>query len=113
MSADPDAGMGSPSTPPSWEELGHKMYSKEHVHFHTEIAHPDAMSFLDLTATMTENAISKAAGQVMRAYLSDYRDNMVAYKRQRALETERMVKANVEAERNKANMKEMMLGLQR
>jgi hypothetical protein len=113
ITVDPDAGLQGSVNPPSWEELGHKMYSKEHVRFHTEIVNPDAMSFLDMTASFTRKYISEAAGDVMNGYLSDYRDNMVAYKRQRAKETESMVKANVEGERNRASVREMLLGLQR
>ena len=113
MSNDVDADMGMPQSPPSWEELGHKMYSKEHTRFHTEIEKPDSMSFLDTTAGMTTKYISKSAGAAMVKHLTDYRDNMVAYKRQRAKETESMVKANVEAEKQKANVREMLLGLQR
>ena len=110
---DVDADLDSSSTPASWEELGHKMYSKNHVRYHTQIDNPDAMSFLDQTAYMTGKYISKGAGDAMNTYLGDYRDNMVAYLRQRAKETENMVKANVEAEKQKASMREMLLGLER
>jgi hypothetical protein len=113
LSVDVDAGLGSQEGSPSWEELGHRMYDKSKVRYHTQIDNPDAMSFLDQTSNMVGRFISAKAGTMMRSYLSDYRDNMVAYNRQRATETVSMVKANMEAEKSRANMKEMLLGLQR
>lgn len=99
--------------PQSWEELGHKMYSKDHIGFHTEIVNPDAMSFLDSTASFVADNISPGAGKFMKGFLSAYRENMVAYKRQRAKETEEMVKAQVEEKRKDKNLQELMTGMQR
>ena len=113
MSVDVDAGLDNNGTPPSWEELGHKMYSKDHVKFHTEIQKPDPMSAADTTARYTKKYISREAGEFMENYLGAYRDNMVAFQRKRATETTEMVKSNVEAEKQKASMREMMLGLNR
>ena len=89
------------------------MYSKDHVKFHTEIQKPDPMSAADSTAKYTMKYIGKEAGEFMTGYLASYRDNMVAFKRKRAEETTAMVKSNIEAEKQKASMREMMLGLNR
>ena len=99
--------------PQSWEDLGHKMYSKEHLEFHTEIVNPDAMSFLDSTAEFVADNISPSAGKFMKGFLRGYRQNMVAYKRQRAHETESMVKAQVEEERKTKNLQDLMTGMNR
>ena len=65
MSVDVDAGLTGSENPPSWEELGHKMYDKEKVRYHTQIDNPDAMSFLDQTAFMVGKYISGKAGNSM------------------------------------------------
>ena len=113
MSVDVDAGLGSRDSPPSWEELGHKMYSKQHVKYHTEIQKPDPMSVADTYAAYVRKYISDDAGSIFQGHLKNYRENMVAFKRKRAGETERMVQANNQSESIKKGVKELMIGSSR
>lgn len=96
-----------------WMEFAHKLYSKDHIRYHTEIIHPDEMTFLDRSADYWSRAISKGVGNFVRQNNLDYRDNMVAFQRKRALETERVAKGKVEEEKESKKMKEVLVGMQR
>lgn len=96
-----------------WMEFAHKLYSKEHLEYHTEIINPDAMTMLDTSAKYWAHAISKGVGLLVKEDNKDYRQNMVAYQRKRAGETERVAKGKVEEEKESKKMRDVMTGMQR
>lgn len=98
---------------PTWEELGHKMYDPKLLNFHTQIDKPDQTSTLDVYAEYVSENVSRKVGNILKGYAKWKRTNMVPYKRERAKETERMVKGNIEQERKKKDMEEVLTGLQR
>ena len=108
-----DEELTTESGPPSFEELGHRLYSREHLKYHTEINKPDPMTIADTYAEYVGTRISKSVGQIYKGHLKNYRDNMVAFKRKRAGETERMVQANNATESTRKTFKELMIGTQR
>ncbi len=92
----------------TWEELGHNLFKWSHLAFHTKIQKPDPFTSMDDYAGFCAVHISpKVAVQIIN-HQNNYRKNMVAYKRERAKETERMVKGNIEKEKQKKDMAEVM-----
>src|SRR5438094_10541872 len=89
---------------PSWEELGHNMYQKSMLDYHTEIQKPDAFTSMDDYADHCATHISPHVAVQIMNHQNNYRKNMVPFKRKRAEETERMVKGNIEKERQKKDI---------
>lgn len=114
ISQDQNGLQGSSSIQDSWvERFASKLYSKEHLEYHTEIISPDAMTFLDSTANYMEKAICPEVGTFIRTNNERYRINMVAFQRKRAGETERIAKGKVDEEKEAKKAREVMLGMGR
>jgi hypothetical protein len=96
----------------SWEDLGHKLYSKQHKEYHTEINSPDSMSTLDTAAEGL--IVEEFGGTGLDKDLKKWRDwkrtNYIAFKRKRAQETERMVSANAQRENERNEFRQKLLG---
>ena len=95
---------------PSWEELGHKTYDPKLVKYHTEILKPDPFTSMDDYAEFCAEYISPKVAKLIQKHQENMRTNMVSYKRKRAQETVEMVKGNIENEKHKKDIEELLLG---
>lgn len=95
----------------SMEDLGHKLYSKSHLSYHTEITSPDAMTTADtiINGLIASEFSGTGLDEDMKSWLLNKRINYVAHNRKRAGETERMVEA-AQAAKNADSVKEKLLG---
>lgn len=96
---------------PTWEELGHNLFKGKLLAFITEIVKPDAFTGMDDYADFCAANISPKVGCQIVNHQNNYRINMVSYKRKRSLEGVEMVKGNVEKERQKKDLQEIMTGM--
>ena len=92
-------GEGEEGSSSTMEQLGHKMYDKGSLEYHTEITSPDAMSTAD-TVTLgliADEFAGTGFDKDIKTFLNRKRVNYVAKNRARAGETERMVEATAKA----------------
>lgn len=94
----------------SWEQLGHNMYDEKKLDFHTQVDKPDPSMAIDVAAVYWGKTISPGVGRLIALAQKRKDTRMVAFKRERAKETERMVKGNVDEEKRKKDMREVMMG---
>lgn len=75
--------------------IGHRLYSKEHLDYHTEITSPDAMSAADMVVLGIVEDEFEGTGfdKDFKVFLKRKRINYVANRRGRAGETERIAEA--------------------
>jgi hypothetical protein len=94
------------------EDLGHKLYSKQHLEYHTEITSPDAMTTADtiISGLIADEFAGTGFDVDMKAWLLNKRINYVAHNRKRASETERMVEASAQKDNVGNALKEKLLG---
>jgi hypothetical protein len=96
----------------SYEELAHKLYSKAHKEWSTEITSPDAMSTLD--AAVLGIIKTEFQGTGLFEDLKGWRDwkrvNWIAKDRKRAGETERIASAAAQRENERKAFREKLLG---
>jgi hypothetical protein len=98
---------------PTWEEALHKLLGEKDIALHTEITHPDAMSALDIAAEHWGQTISPGVGRLLKNRQHWDRKNMAAWKRKRASEVIDGIKGQVENEKKKKDLEEIMSGVQR
>jgi hypothetical protein len=86
------------------------LFSKKHVKYHTQVDNPDSQTMLDSAADHWSHTISPRVGTYVRKVQANKRDNMIAFGRKRAEETERIARAQAEHDKQKKDLKEAMLG---
>lgn len=96
----------------SYEELAHKLYSKPHLMWSTEIISPDAMSTLDagVMGILKEEFAGTGLFEDMKYWTQQKRVNWIAYKRKRAGETERIASAAAQKENERRAFRDKLLG---
>lgn len=113
MSSQDDDDLESVEGGPTWEELGHNLFKQSALNFHTEIVKPDAFTSMDDYADFCDTHISPKVGTQIRNHQFNMRTNMVAFKRKRSNETVEMVKGNMEKERQKKDLQDVIAATNR
>jgi hypothetical protein len=91
----------------STEKILGELLKPEHKRFHTEIDAPLVVSTLDLLA---EHLKSFGLDAVLKQWLSNFRTNMIAYKRKRSTEIVNAIIARENVEKQKREIRDIMLG---
>jgi len=91
----------------STETILGELLKPEHKRFHTEIDAPLVVSTLDLLAGHLK---SFGLDTVLKQWLSNFRTNMIAYKRKRSTEIVNAVIARENVEKQKREIRDVMLG---
>jgi hypothetical protein len=96
----------------SYEELAHKLYSKAHVQWSTEIKNPDSMSTLDaaVMGIIKEEFAGTGLFEDMKYFLLQKRVNWIAKDRKRAGETERIASAAAQRDQERKAFRDKLLG---
>ena len=96
----------------SFEEFAHKLYSKEHKEWSTEIKSPDAMSTLDtaVLGLIKDEFAGTGLDKDMKSWVNWKRINWIAFDRKRAHETENIASAAAAREQERTAFRQKLLG---